>query len=259
MDNPFRRRRTHRVRTIKTSDWDSLELRAVGRRWAAEAYDIASELHGFVADASELLKSRPDPELGRTTITIPSMLADVVMAILLRLPRGARGSRSTPRRECHRRLGSAWRDGAKAGRGDVTLSRPLLRPRRPIIRRRAVAVETHEKLAGGPLTVAGGTRRAAAGVSASRCAPGAALKPELAERQADAEREEKPHECTRFAVVPARRERQVPAAENVQDAVGILDSVSGSRRELVRSHRSEASPGRTDRYHGTPSGSDLAG
>jgi len=32
------------------------------------------------------------------------------------------------------------------------LSRPLLRPRRPIIRRRAVALETHEKLAGGPLT-----------------------------------------------------------------------------------------------------------
>ena len=32
------------------------------------------------------------------------------------------------------------------------MSRPLLRPRRPIIRRRAVALETHEKLAGGPLT-----------------------------------------------------------------------------------------------------------
>jgi hypothetical protein len=87
------------------------------------------------------------------------------------------------------------------------LSRPLLRPRRPIIRRRAVALETHEKLAGGPLTSPAetqpGSRRAAAGVSASRCAPGAALPSELAERQADAERdderEDKPqHECTRL-------------------------------------------------------------
>lgn len=88
------------------------------------------------------------------------------------------------------------------------MSRPLLRPRRPIIRRRAVALETHEKLAGGPLTSPAEicpkrSRRAAAGVSASRCAPGAALPPELAERQADAERdderEDKPqHECTRL-------------------------------------------------------------
>jgi hypothetical protein len=73
---------------MKTSDWDSLELRAVGRRWAAEAYDIASELHGFGADASELLKSRPDPTRPQD-VTIPSMLADVVMAILLTLPRQA--------------------------------------------------------------------------------------------------------------------------------------------------------------------------
>jgi hypothetical protein len=34
------------------------------------------------------------------------------------------------------------------------LSRPLLRPRRSIIRRRAVALETHEKLAGGLADVA---------------------------------------------------------------------------------------------------------
>jgi hypothetical protein len=48
------------------------------------------------------------------------------------------------------------------------------------------------------------SRRAAAGVSASRCAPGAALPPELAERQADDEREDKPqHECTRLAVDPS--------------------------------------------------------
>ena len=80
---------------MKTSDWDNLELRALGRKWAAEAYDLASELHDRGADAAQLLRSRPDLTRPRE-ISIPAMMADVLMAILLTLPRqvGLRTSRS---------------------------------------------------------------------------------------------------------------------------------------------------------------------
>jgi hypothetical protein len=71
---------------MKTSDWDSLELRAVGRRWAAEAYDLASELHHYGADAAKLLKPQHDPTRPRD-VAIPAMFADVLMAVLLTLPR----------------------------------------------------------------------------------------------------------------------------------------------------------------------------
>ena len=71
---------------MKTSDWDNLELRALGRKWAAEAYDLASELHDRGADAAQLLRSRPDLTRPRE-ISIPAMMADVLMAILLTLPR----------------------------------------------------------------------------------------------------------------------------------------------------------------------------
>jgi hypothetical protein len=71
---------------MKTSDWDDPSIRAIGRRYAAEAYDIASELNNYGADASHVLKSRPDLTRPRE-VTIPAMLADVLMAILLTLPR----------------------------------------------------------------------------------------------------------------------------------------------------------------------------
>jgi hypothetical protein len=70
---------------VKPSDWDALELRAIGRKWAAEAYDVASELGDYGADASALLRQY-DPTRPRT-VTIPAMMADVVQAILLTLPR----------------------------------------------------------------------------------------------------------------------------------------------------------------------------
>ena len=70
---------------MKTSDWDDPAIRAIGRRWAAEAYDIASELHDFGADASQLLKPH-DPARPRT-ITVSTMMADVLQPILLTLPR----------------------------------------------------------------------------------------------------------------------------------------------------------------------------
>jgi hypothetical protein len=70
---------------MQTSDWDSSEIRAIGRRWAVQAYDIASELSDFGADASALLK--PYDSTRPHDVTIPSMLADVVMAVLLALPR----------------------------------------------------------------------------------------------------------------------------------------------------------------------------
>ena len=71
---------------MRPSDWDSPLIRAIGRRYAAEAYDLASELHGYGVDAAALLEDHYDPTRPRT-VTLPAMLADVVMAILLSLPR----------------------------------------------------------------------------------------------------------------------------------------------------------------------------
>jgi hypothetical protein len=73
------------VRTIKTSDWDSSEIRAIGRRWAVQAYDVASKLSDFGADAAALLK--PHDPMRPRDLCLPAMLADVVMAVLLTLPR----------------------------------------------------------------------------------------------------------------------------------------------------------------------------
>jgi hypothetical protein len=70
---------------MKTSDWDDPTIRAIGRRYAA-AYDLASKLHNYGADAAALLKSQHDPKRS-PTVTMPAMLADAVMAVLLALPR----------------------------------------------------------------------------------------------------------------------------------------------------------------------------
>jgi hypothetical protein len=48
---------------MKPSDWDDASIRPIGRRWAIEAYDIASELHNYGADASALRDKRPDPRV----------------------------------------------------------------------------------------------------------------------------------------------------------------------------------------------------
>ena len=46
---------------MKTSDWDDPSIRAIGRRYAVEAYDLASELDNYGADAAALLKPQQDP------------------------------------------------------------------------------------------------------------------------------------------------------------------------------------------------------
>ena len=71
---------------MKTADWDDPSIRAIGRRYAAEPYDLASELHHYGADAAELLKPQHDPTRPRD-VAIPAMFADVLMAVLLTLPR----------------------------------------------------------------------------------------------------------------------------------------------------------------------------
>ena len=71
---------------MKTADWDDPSIRAIGRRYAAEAYDLASELHSYGADAAALLNPRHDSTRPRD-VAIPAMFADVLMAVLLTLPR----------------------------------------------------------------------------------------------------------------------------------------------------------------------------
>jgi hypothetical protein len=71
---------------MRSSDWDDPLIRAIGRRYAAEAYDLASELDNYGADAAQLLKPQQDP-MRPPNVSIPATLADVVMAVLLALPR----------------------------------------------------------------------------------------------------------------------------------------------------------------------------
>ena len=53
---------------MKTSDWDDPSIRAIGRRYAAEAYDLASELNNYGADAAELLRPQHDPTRPRADL-----------------------------------------------------------------------------------------------------------------------------------------------------------------------------------------------
>jgi hypothetical protein len=73
---------------MQRSDWNDSRIRAIGRRYAAEAYDLASELDNYGADAATLLRAWDQQDPGRPcTVTIPAMLADALMALLLSLPR----------------------------------------------------------------------------------------------------------------------------------------------------------------------------
>jgi hypothetical protein len=80
---------------VKTSDWNNPRLRQIGEQYAADAYDLASELENYGADASVLLL--PEGEQRRLTasrppkVCIPAKFADVLMAILLSLPRPEEG------------------------------------------------------------------------------------------------------------------------------------------------------------------------
>jgi hypothetical protein len=70
---------------MATSVWDDPRLREIGRRWAREAFTIADDLEGYGASAAALL----DPvDMTRPHhVSIPATLADVLVAILLTLPR----------------------------------------------------------------------------------------------------------------------------------------------------------------------------
>ena len=71
---------------MKTEDWDSPEIRAIGARYAAEAYELASDLHSRGADAAELRNKRHNPSRPHT-IELPTMQVDALMALCLFLQR----------------------------------------------------------------------------------------------------------------------------------------------------------------------------
>jgi hypothetical protein len=72
---------------VKDSDWNNPLILRLGEQYAAEAYDLASELHACGADAAQLLLPREEKDLDRRDICLPPMLGDVVMALLLSLSR----------------------------------------------------------------------------------------------------------------------------------------------------------------------------
>jgi hypothetical protein len=87
---------------MKDGDWNNPAILERGKQYAAEAYDLASELHGFGADAAQLLLSHNERDLDRRDICLPPMLLDALMALLLSLPRpslnGGRRRDWSPRR-----------------------------------------------------------------------------------------------------------------------------------------------------------------
>jgi hypothetical protein len=84
---------------MKTSDWDDPTIRAIGRRYAA-AYDLASELHNYGADAAALLKSstRSEAVADRHNASDARRRGDGGLA---RAAASGLGPRSASRRERH--------------------------------------------------------------------------------------------------------------------------------------------------------------
>jgi hypothetical protein len=80
---------------MKASDWNNSKLRQIGEQYAADAYELASELIDYGADASVLLL--PEAEQRKLAasrppnVCLPTKLVDVLMAILLSLPRPEEG------------------------------------------------------------------------------------------------------------------------------------------------------------------------
>jgi hypothetical protein len=74
---------------MKTSDWNNPRLREIGAKFAADAHEMASELHSYGADASTLLSPRRawQPRSYPREICVPKPFADALMAILLSQPR----------------------------------------------------------------------------------------------------------------------------------------------------------------------------
>jgi hypothetical protein len=84
---------------MKVSDWNDPRLRRIGEGFAAEAYDLASDLQNYGADASVLLlpklQQRKLTATRRQEVCIPTSFADALMALLLSLPRPGWASKGT--------------------------------------------------------------------------------------------------------------------------------------------------------------------
>jgi hypothetical protein len=78
---------------MRTKDWNDPALRGIGAKF--EAYDLASELESYGADAAALLLPTTEQRIlageRPTHITLPTAFADALMAFLLSLPRSDHG------------------------------------------------------------------------------------------------------------------------------------------------------------------------
>ena len=86
---------------MKTVDWDDPEIRAIGRRWAADAYDIATELDDYGADAASLVEAKRYLRERPRTLSLPTEMVDVLAGDLTRAATAEGSSRCAARRECH--------------------------------------------------------------------------------------------------------------------------------------------------------------
>lgn len=73
---------------MNARDWNDPRILEKGKQFAEEAYNLASELENYGADAAQLLLSYKEQDASRPpTVTIPTMLADALQALLMSLPR----------------------------------------------------------------------------------------------------------------------------------------------------------------------------
>ena len=82
---------------MRSSDWNDPQICEIGRHWAREAYDLASQLDEYGADAARFVSVRwvagemPSggdyPEGTPSHVCVPTMFADMLMCLLLSLPR----------------------------------------------------------------------------------------------------------------------------------------------------------------------------
>jgi hypothetical protein len=99
---------------MRPRDWNDPRLREIGAKFAADAYEIALDLKSRGADAAVFLRKLADKR--PTHITIPTRFADMLMALLLSLPRSDLGRRrnwSPDRVAASMRRGSSLRAAAK--------------------------------------------------------------------------------------------------------------------------------------------------
>jgi hypothetical protein len=125
--------------------WNEPRLRQIGLEHAERAYDLADELNGYGADAKFLLldKQAQRKRLTRrpADIAIPTMLADVIMAVLLALPRpkavGRRRGWSPD--QVQKRIDNKWSLRASAKQEAVETGVPVETIERAMRARRANA------------------------------------------------------------------------------------------------------------------------